>query len=101
MFFVQANYAESLIILLQFFRLVHFTQMEFVALSEKEMNVVEHFRELLTNKAADSVEEELRPTVINEIMTHVRKLKDGVDEVITRVESSETEVETSSGITCK
>jgi len=75
--------------------------MEFVALSEKEMNVVEHFRELLTNKAADSVEEELRPTVINEIMTHVRKLKDGVDEVITRVESSETEVETSSGITCK
>ncbi|CAG8500360.1 819_t:CDS:10 [Paraglomus occultum] len=71
------------------------------ALKEQEAktSVVEHFRELLTNKAADSVEEELRPTVINEIMTHVRKLKDGVDEIITRVESNETDVETSSGIT--
>jgi len=75
--------------------------MEFVALSEKETSVVEHFRELLTNKAADSVEEELRPTVINEIMAHVRMLKDGVDEAITRVESRETEVENLSGITCK
>jgi hypothetical protein len=75
--------------------------MEFVALSEKETSVVQHFRELLTNKAADSVEEELRPTVINEIMTHVSKLRDGVDEVITKIESSEAEVENPSGITCK
>ncbi|KAF0520360.1 hypothetical protein F8M41_016362 [Gigaspora margarita] len=78
---VKTTYSRSIICLLQFFRLVHFQQVNIVQLSQAESEAVETFRAKLTN-VVDEVKDDVSELRIQETLDNINKLHHGDESTI-------------------
>ncbi|CAJ0840434.1 46_t:CDS:2, partial [Entrophospora sp. SA101] len=76
------EHTESIIFLLDFFRLVHFQQLNIVQLSELESEVVETLRAKLTTMAEEAKNEELKDQRVKDILDNVNKLQHSDENII-------------------